>query len=107
MNIANLGGIIGAAGTQLAQAKGTDADRAAQDVAQQDRIRTGQQRAEAAAGLGAAQEDQAISERDADGRMLWDDPAKKPKTKAVESPSPPPAPVDPTGECGSQLDLTG
>ena len=106
MNIANIGGLAGAAGTQLAQAKAAESERA-RDANQQDRVRAGQDRAESAAGLGAAEEDQGVSDRDADGRRLWEEPARK-KTKGKETPPPPiEAPADPKGECGTQLDLTG
>ncbi|MEO8497326.1 MAG: hypothetical protein ABI614_19825, partial [Planctomycetota bacterium] len=68
------------------------------------------QQAEAAAGVGETTQDEKASDRDADGRRLWEamnkqagepDDADEVKSKQA------PLSKDPTGASGGQLDLTG
>ena len=108
-----LGGILAsAAGASLAQNKAADVERAGQDTNQQRQLR-GVEKALAAEGLAAADEDQATSERDADGRRLWERERRQHNNSQT---SPDQAtqdiaehlPVkDPSGNSGNQLDLTG
>jgi hypothetical protein len=108
MSVGPMGGVVvSAAGSPLAQTKGADVERAEQETAGQQRQVQGQFRAESAAGIGQADgEDHEASERDADGRRLWE---ASPRTKNSSVPAEPaPHPVkDATGESGNQLDLTG
>ena len=81
--------IIGAAGSPLAQTKGAELDRAQQETAQQQRQVQTDAKAELAAGIGTTEEQQgADSERDADGRRLWERPAGKDQQKQA-TPAPP------------------
>jgi hypothetical protein len=94
----------------MAQNKAADVERAGQDTNQQRQLR-GVEKALAAEGLAAADEDQASSERDADGRRLWErDGRQQAKSQAsdLEVTAEEHLPVkDPTGNSGNQLDLTG
>lgn len=112
MSVGPLGGIVGsAAGAPLSQTKGSEVDRAGQESTAQERKVEGEKSAEKASGIGQTEEDQESSDRDADGRRLWevdeqeqgaeedaegkDDQAGERKAK------------DPTGQSGNTLDLTG
>jgi len=110
MSIGSLGGVpASVAGTSLAQAKGSESERASQDAVSQSRRAASAERAEMASGIGRADgEDHETAERDADGRRLWEEP---PGSQAEANPSDPTAPPrpgkDPTGQVGTLLDLTG
>jgi len=110
MTMAPLGGLIGsAAGAPLSQTAGSEAERAQKESLAQHRQITAQQQAELAAGIGQTQQDQESSERDADGRRLWEAPAKPSKETSDDGPNetPPRQSKDATGQSGTQLDLTG
>jgi hypothetical protein len=100
--------LIAATGAPLAQAKGTEVDRAAQDATQHDRQVQTDAKAEAAAGIGTTEEQSASSDRDADGRRLWEAPLNgKQKQPPTEDETDPRTSRDATGHCGTQLDLSG
>jgi hypothetical protein len=109
-----LGGVVGsAAGAPLSQTAGSEAERAQKEALAQQRQVDSNQRSERAAGIGQTEQDQESSERDADGRRLWEASAKRPKDDAAEQPVAEDAAAalrqskDPTGQSGTQLDLTG
>jgi hypothetical protein len=105
MSIGPMGGTpANAAGVPLAQTKGSEIDRAQQEVAARQRQSYYSEKADAAAGVGETDgEDHETAERDADGRLLWEPPDEStPAEKHV-----PPKSKDPTGQSGSFLDLTG
>jgi hypothetical protein len=112
MSLGPLGGIAGsAAGSPLAQTKGSDLERAQQETASQQRQIQTEQKADNAAGIGEADgEDHETAERDADGRRLWEPP---PEQKAPDTPPDDSPPVqdrrskDPNGQSGNLLDLSG
>jgi hypothetical protein len=108
MSIASLGIIGSLAGTPLPQ-RAADADKVQQGAGEQSRATDAAERAEGAAGIGQTEEDSEASERDADGRRLWEQQqAKVTAQNASEATdSPPLRSKDPTGSCGGQLDLTG
>jgi hypothetical protein len=109
MSIASLGIIGGLAGTQLPQ-RAADADKVQQTQGEQSRQADAAEKAEAAAGIGTTEEDAETSDRDADGRRLWE---RSPSPQKVPDPSAKPdlpsesRPKDPSGACGVQLDLLG
>lgn len=112
MSVGPLGGIASsAAGSPLAQTKGSEIERAEQDASNQQRRIQNEQKAESAAGIGETDgEDHETAERDADGRRLWEAPPDGEETAAADETTPPEAPrksVDATGASGTQLDLTG
>jgi len=109
MSMGPIGGIASSvAGTSLAQAKGSEVERAQHDsTAQQNRAQN-DMRAEMAAGIGQADgEDHEAAERDADGRRLWEQQAGPPKAEDETPPPPPPMSKDATGQSGNNLDLSG
>jgi hypothetical protein len=101
---------IGAA-TPLAQSKGADADRTAQETTAQKAEANSDLQAEQAAGVGQTDgNDHEIEEREADGRLPWELPLRNKKLPAsASSPNgvPLPSSRDATGQCGNMLDLTG
>lgn len=110
MSVGPTGFVGSVAGLPLAQTRGAEADRAAQETAQRDRAQHSAAQAEQAAGIGATDgEEHAPQERDADGRRPWELPAdKRPDSgadPAAES-LPPTGAKDPSGVAGSQLDLS-
>lgn len=108
MDFAPLGGLIGAAGAPLSQAKGSDADRAQQATGNHERQAANELKADTAAGIGATDgEDQTASERDADGRRLWEKRGgKRPDPVPVAPDAAARQSRDASGDCGNQLDLT-
>lgn len=96
------------AGAPLAQASGSDVQRAKQDGTAQQRTVDATQKAEGAAGISEADgQDHEASERDADGRRPWEiDGAKKKEDEPSPDEHGPPQSKDAKGECGGQLDLT-
>jgi hypothetical protein len=110
MSLLPLGGIVGsAAGVPLSQSSGSETERTQRDVGVQQRQVEGNDRTEQAAGIGTTEEDQATSERDADGRRLWEAPAEKKKEPLAgeAAASEPRLSKDATGLSGNNLDLTG
>jgi hypothetical protein len=109
MSIGPLSGLIGSvAGTPLAQSKGSEVERSQQDAVKQQRQAQSELRSETAAGIGAADgEDKEASERDADGRRLWEAPL----ANAADADAPPPPAErhsrDASGQAGNSLDLSG
>src|SRR5690349_3543979 len=113
MSIGSLGGVIGsAAGSPLSQTAGTETERTQKDSSATQRQVDANERAANAAGIGHTEQDQESSERDADGRRLWEAPAKK-KNAVADQPTGDDGNAqskqskDPTGQSGTKLDLTG
>ena len=109
MSIGLLSSVGGsAAGTSLAQTRGSDVDRTQQDTNTQELQAQGQESAEQAAGVGEADGDNhETTDRDADGRRPWE--ISRRGAQATASPSDAdrtPVP-DPTGQSGGLLDLSG
>jgi hypothetical protein len=104
-------GIIGsAAGTPLAQTRGSDVDRASQETESQARQAKADLKAEQASGIGQTEEDQQTSDRDADGRRIWEvgeEPSSDQEKEADEQAADSPRSKDPSGDRGQQLDLSG
>ena len=109
MSIASLGIAGSLAATPLPQ-KAADADKSIREAVDQSRQVQAARQAEAAAGIGQTEEDSEASERDADGRRLWEQSAAKLQPAAQEAQaeiSQLPLSKDPSGETGSELDLVG
>ncbi len=104
MSVGSLGGLIGsAAGVPLSQTSGSETERTGREGAARERALDGVERSEKAAGIGTTEQDQEASERDADGRRLWEHPPDK----NHENDEHPHQSRDATGQCGTNLDLTG
>lgn len=111
MTMVPLGGLLSsAAGTSLSQSAGSETDRA-KDSLYQSRTADVAEHAERSAGIGQTDKDQESSERDADGRRLWEAPANAQKSAAGAGAAEPPAEVRPSkdasGQSGTKLDLMG
>lgn len=112
MSVGPLGGIAGSiAGSPLAQTKGSETERSQQDAGTQQRRVETARRAEAAAGIGQTDgQDHETDERDADGRRLWEAPAKpeEPETAPKDGAAGrQPHGKDASGQSGNLLDLSG
>jgi type II secretory pathway pseudopilin PulG len=108
MSIASLG-IVGGLASTTAPQRAAETDRAERQSVDQARTAETAERAENAAGIGQTEEDSQSSDRDADGRRLWEKPLRPKQTDAAPAPvdSALPLAKDPTGSCGNQLDLLG
>ncbi len=108
MSVGPLGGLAAsAAGSPLAQTKGSEVERAQQDAGAQERQIQSEVKAESAAGIGETDgEDHETAERDADGRRPWERMPHRAKDEATAKAEPPRS-KDLTGESGTQLDLSG
>ena len=107
MNVgATTGALTSAAGAPLSQTAGAEAERTQKESSVQQRLADTQAKSEKASGIGQMDEDQQASERDADGRRLWEDTRKK-KAEADAAPGEARQAKDPTGMTGNSLDLTG
>lgn len=108
MSMVPLGGLIGsAAGAPLSQSKGSETERALKDSLHQLREANAAQQAESAAGIGQTEQDQESSERDADGRRLWERPSEGADQPAELADASTRQSKDASGQSGSILDLTG
>ncbi len=110
MSIGSLGSVAASvAGSPLAQAKGSETERAEQDVGAQQRRVQSDQKAEAAAGIGETDgEEHQPAERDADGRRPWEAPPQRPAGQTEEDPGVRQVhSKDATGQSGNLLDLSG
>ncbi len=93
-----------AAGSPLAQRKGTDTDLAAQETsAQQRKVRTDLQ-SQQAAGIGEMSHETEVADRDADGRRAWEYGQHDPSQETTDTP---PRSKDPSGQSGNRIDLSG
>lgn len=110
MSASPLGGLIGsAAGAPYAQTQGAEAERALQEANNQQRQVKNEKKAEKAASIGETDgEDTFTSDRDADGRRLWEEPHSQDHKPSADQDSTHPARTskDPTGTAGNQLDLS-
>jgi hypothetical protein len=106
MTIQSLGMIGGFATTGAGQ-RAADVDRTPRDASEQGRAVQAAERAEAAAGIGQTEEDAQTSERDADGRRLWEAPPQASSTTPASADTPPALSKDATGQRGNELDVVG
>jgi len=109
MSMGPLGGIAGsAAGSPLAQTKGSEVERAEQDAGAQKRRVATDEKAEAAAGIGEADgEDHETAERDADGRRLWEEISAVKQETSKDADGDDCKSKDSSGQSGNLLDLSG
>ena len=108
MSIGSLGIVGSLAGTTLTQ-KAAEVDKTQRDAADAARQTDAAARAESAQGIGQTEEESEASDRDADGRRLWERQQKK-KLADEEAAASTPEEThakDPEGISGGILDLTG
>jgi hypothetical protein len=108
------GMLTSAAGTALSQTAGSETERSQKDSLARERVADVELHAEQSAGIGQTDKDEESSERDADGRRLWEKtPGSGKKGEAAESSVAGQVAAqerqskDPTGQSGTHLDLTG
>ncbi|MEN1681184.1 MAG: hypothetical protein AAGJ46_16475 [Planctomycetota bacterium] len=116
MSVGPIGGVLSsAAGAPLSQTAGSETERAKTEGASQARERDATQKAEKSSGVGQTQEDQGASDRDADGRRMWEAPEDTVDIESTgeeqsDTDAAPTLPTkeskDATGEAGNSLDLT-
>lgn len=109
MSIGPLGGIVGsAAGAPLAKTSGSEAERSQKENSASQRLDDSQEKSERAAGIGTTEQDQGTSDRDADGRRLWEaSPQKQKQDPGQPENQSEHVSKDPSGNTGNKLDLTG
>lgn len=95
------------AGSPLAQTRGSETERAAQESVRNERQVASERQAEAAAGVGVTDREHEASERDADGRRLWEETGGKKSQSEEAAPAAQRKALDATGQCGTRLDLSG
>ncbi|MBN1852225.1 MAG: hypothetical protein JW829_05850 [Pirellulales bacterium] len=106
MSIGSFGGVTGsAAGAPLSSTQGSETERLQKDAASQIRQIDHEKHADDTAGIGHTEEDQETSDRDADGRRLWERAQSTPGDSSSESK--PRQSKDINGISGNALDLTG
>ena len=111
MSVGPLGGIVSsAAGAPLSQTTGAESERTQKEISARQRLADSQEKSERAAGIGTTEQDQEVSDRDADGRRLWEATQKKDRLELPDSQGDDqniPKSKDPSGESGNTLDLMG
>ena len=117
MSIGSFGGVQGsAAGAPLSQMRGSEIEKSQQQNAASERGTDAAEKSEKASGIGTTEEDQETSDRDADGRRMYEDPSSpgegEAESEEASSEEPtaaeePPKSIDPTGQSGGALDLVG
>lgn len=106
MSIGSLGIIGSIAATPATQAKaGIDKAKEAADIRQ--REVHANTKAEDAAGVGVTDRSSETSDRDADGRRLWEAPPEASHEHGQAGEEIGRSAIDPTGASGSTLDLSG
>lgn len=100
--------LASAAGTPLAQIKGSEIDRTRRQT-DAFKIQLYQEsKADSAAGVAASDgEGTSVTERDADGRQAWEVPVRTIKLKSTTPDGRRPMAYDPTNDSGTELDLCG
>lgn len=109
MSLGPLGGVTAglggsAAGSPLSQTAGAGSERASKDAAAQERTTDSALRAERTSGVGQTEGDQQTSDRDADGRRLWERQKQRDKPDDPEQPE---TDADDGADTGGRLDLIG
>ncbi|MCA9119758.1 MAG: hypothetical protein H6822_34600 [Planctomycetaceae bacterium] len=104
-------GMAGSVAGSLPQIRSADAGRAEKQAVDQARQTQSDHKAESAAGVGETSQDEQASDRDADGRRLWEAPLNETNNGGTNEEANEnlqvPQSRDPTGTSGSQLDLSG
>ncbi len=104
-------GVVGSVAGGLPQIRNAEAGGAEKQSADQARQTKADLKAEAAAGVGETTQDEKASDRDADGRRLWEampgDEANTDESDGETESREVPKSKDPTGASGGALDLSG
>jgi len=95
-----------AATSPLAQ-RAVDIAKAQHQVADQARGSKSSEKAEKASGIGETEEDAGTSDRDADGRKIWEVTDEQTNSNEEKAKTEKTLSKDPTGNKGNELDLQG
>lgn len=106
MSIGSLGGVSSLAASPAMQ-RTSDTEKTQAATTEKSRVDSAAEYAEQAAGIGETKEESESSDRDADGRRIWEIHEKAKQDAAETEAVPPPKAKDPTGAAGGSLDLTG
>ena len=108
MSIGPSSGLAGSvAGSPLARASSSESDRASQEVGAQQRQVNSEKKAESAAGIGETDgENKEASDRDPDGRRLWEAPPGG-EAEPDDAENATARGKDASGQSGNLLDLSG
>lgn len=109
MSIASLG-IIGSLASSATTQRAAETERIDRDATNHARQSEAAEHAEDSAGIGRTEEDSQTTDRDADGRRLWERTGRNKNSSDLTTATGAPAPIiskDPTGNCGLELDLLG
>lgn len=107
MSIGSLGN-IGSLAAAPAMQRTSDTDKTQAATSDKARAEAAVEYAEKASGIGDTKEESKASDRDADGRRLWEfDQQKKEEPAAAETEAAEAKSKDPTGTAGQNLDLSG
>lgn len=107
MSIGSLGS-IGSLAAAPATQRTSDTDKTQAAASDKARVDSAAEYAEQASGIGETKEESDVSDRDADGRRLWEFDQKKKEAEAAEAEAAAEAKSkDPTGAAGQNLDLSG
>ena len=101
MSIGSTGITGSVAGSHLAQTQGSEVSRAQQESSDHARQAGSAERAEDASGIGQTEQDEETSDRDADGRRLWEASAQSEDVAAEDEQTSPRRSKDPSGQSGA------
>ena len=111
MSVGPMGMAGSAAGSHLAQKHGSDVNRVQHETSDQGRELRAAEKAENAAGVGQTEQDEEASDRDADGRRLWERTEGSSQDEGIQAhvaaSDSAPRGKDASGERGRHVDLSG
>lgn len=106
MSIGGLGSISSLAATPTTQ-RTSDVEKTQTATAEKSRVEAAAEYAEQASGIGETKEESETSDRDADGRRIWEFGEKPKQAEQPAEQQTAGQAIDPTGDAGGTLDLTG
>ena len=106
MSIGSLGGVSSLVASPVAQ-RTSDTEKTQAATSEKSRADAAVEYAEQAGGIGETKEESESSDRDADGRRLWEMNEQQKAAAEEEVAEAAKAAKDPTGAAGRELDLIG
>lgn len=106
MSIGSLGGVSSLAASPSTQ-RTSDTEKTQAATTEKARIDSAAEYAEQASGIGETKEESESSDRDADGRRIWEFSEKKKQEEAEAEAARLAKSKDPSGNSGGTLDLLG
>ena len=106
MSIGSLGGVSSLSASPTTQ-RSSDTEKTQAATTEKARVDSAAEYAEQASGIGETKEESESSDRDADGRRIWEFSEKKKQDEAEAEADRMAKSKDPTGTSGGTLDLMG